>query len=90
MKKILLGGFIFMIILVLLISVVFFNLFEFNEDNNTLSLKATGEEKSALKSFAREIKRWVYQEATINNPEGDVLPDNLDNQLFGEIKNRIK
>lgn len=49
--------------------------------------------KEALRSDSRniilEIKDIIYFEATKHNPQGDVLPDNLDDAIKNEIKKRI-
>lgn len=47
-------------------------------------------EKSVLKRAANRIKRLIYREATEHNPEGDVLPDYIDDKVKETIKERIE
>ncbi len=46
--------------------------------------------KAELKEKAKEVDDKVYQEATEHNPEGDVLPDEIDNTVKDEIKKEVK
>jgi uncharacterized protein YxeA len=48
------------------------------------------ETKAEFKEKAKEIDDKIYQEATKHNPEGDVLPDEIDNVLKEEIKKEVK
>jgi hypothetical protein len=43
-------------------------------------------EKDVLKKVVKKIEGLVYHEATIHNPPGDMLPDQIDDQVKGEIK----
>lgn len=36
--------------------------------------------------IVKKIKDFVYYEATIHNPEGDMLPDQIDNTIISETK----
>jgi len=67
-----------------------FRVVEDDSQNKKLNLLLNKEEKSLLKSVVREIKNWVYKEATIHNPEGDVLPDELDDEIIKGIKNKVE
>lgn len=42
--------------------------------------------KETAKRIARVVKRRIYYEATIHNPEGDTLPDAWDDEILGFIK----
>lgn len=42
-----------------------------------------------LKNIILEMKEFIYLEATRHNPPGDIVPDNLDNKIKNEIKERI-
>lgn len=37
--------------------------------------------------YAKKIKNLVYSEATIHNPDGDILPDQIDNTIVDGVKN---
>jgi hypothetical protein len=50
------------------------------------SLKIRKPEKDFLKKVVRKIEGFVYHEATIHNPPGDMLPDQIDDNVKGEIK----
>ena len=43
-------------------------------------------EKDFLKRAAKKISGFVYHEATVHNPPGDMLPDQIDDNMKGEIK----
>lgn len=47
---------------------------------------AGGEIRSIAKSVARKAKTVVYSQATVHNPEGDTLPDWIDDVVLGKIK----
>jgi len=46
-------------------------------------------EKDFLKKIARGVKSIIYREATEHNPAGDVLPDQIDDRLKQEVKEKI-
>jgi len=49
-------------------------------------VELSDEEKNTLKDKVREAKYKVYEEATEHNPEGDLLPDEIDDKLKEKIK----
>ncbi len=55
----------------------FFAHFSRNPDNSL---------KSILRNMAGKITGKVYQEAEKHNPEGDVLPDEVDDKIKRNIK----
>lgn len=46
--------------------------------------------KESALYYAKKIKNFIYYEATIHNPEGDMLPDQIDNAIISETKNILK
>ncbi len=46
-------------------------------------------EKTQLKNLTKQIKNLIYKEATEHNPEGDILPDQIDNRVIQEVKERV-
>lgn len=59
------------------------------DENGNFLIKIREEEKEKAKLYLRKIKSLVYSEATIHNPSGDVLPDNIDNKVIEEVKERV-
>lgn len=53
-------------------------------------VELSDEEKAAAKDKANQVKGKVYQEATEHNPEGDVLPDEIDDRIKQELKEEAK
>lgn len=41
------------------------------------------------KTILLKINDFIYKEATIHNPSGDVLPDNIDDDIKKELKKVI-
>ena len=39
-----------------------------------------------MKKVVKKIEGFVYREATVHNPPGDLLPDQIDDQVKGKIK----
>jgi len=58
----------------------------FSVSFSPFSLTIAKPEKDVLKKAAQKAKNIIYREATIHNPAGDVLPDQIDDNLKGEIK----
>ncbi|GBE16893.1 hypothetical protein BMS3Abin15_00717 [bacterium BMS3Abin15] len=86
--------FLFIVIALLAIAlfltgIVVFSVFEYDEKDDSVTVNLNEEDESALKEFAGKIKKWIYREATIHNPEGDVLPDELDDKIIKELKEKI-
>lgn len=89
-KKIFLIIFLAAIIFAIAAAILFFSLFKYENSSGTFLIKAGIEDKAVLREAAKRIKDWIYREATIHNPEGDVLPDEIDDKVIKEIKNRVK
>lgn len=62
---------------------------EISLDNPTIA-SFVRREKAFIKNIALKIKRVVYREAKMHNPEGDVLPDELDDEILGKIKQQLQ
>jgi len=76
---------IFIITIVLAIAVAFIGgIFQVHFSPFSLTIKSP--EKDFLKKVVRKIEGFVYHEATIHNPPGDMLPDQIDDNVKGEIK----
>ncbi len=43
-------------------------------------------EKDVFKKAVKKIEGFVYHEATVRNPPGDLLPDQIDDNVKDEIK----
>lgn len=46
-------------------------------------------EKEKIKGIAKRISELVYHEATTYNPPGDIVPDQIDNNLIKEVKEQV-
>ena len=60
-----------------------------NKDSGSLSINIREKERDELKSFVKRIKDLVYKEATIHNPSGDVVPDQIDDKIIQEVKEKV-
>jgi hypothetical protein len=58
----------------------------FSVSFSPFSLTIQKPEKDFLKAAAQKAKNIIYREATEHNPAGDLLPDQIDDQVKGEIK----
>lgn len=99
MKKV----FIFLVVLFLTLvfmlfvfSVYFFDMARNEEivkinvdEKGAASFEVREEEKTLLKNIARIIGEFVYDKATKYNPEGDLLPDEIDNRIKDKVKEKI-
>jgi len=89
-KKIFLGIFLAAVILMLFFILLFYSLFRYDRQNKILLLKISEKNKPVMIEVAKMVKRFIYREATIHNPEGDVLPDELDDEIIKGIKNKVE
>jgi hypothetical protein len=78
--------FLFAIIIALLIA---FLVGIFSVTFSPFSLTIQKPEKDFLKRAAQKAKNIIYREATQHNPAGDILPDQIDDKVLNEIKNRV-
>ncbi len=64
--------------------------FEFvKDDGGSWSIKFGKTEEAFLNNLAEKFENLVYQEATEHNPEGDFLPDKIDDKIKEEVKSWI-
>lgn len=64
-------------------------LVSFKSEDGRFSLVIREKEKEWLKNPLKKVKEIIYQEATKHNPPGDMLPDQIDDQILGKIKEKI-
>jgi len=76
---------LFLIILILAIAIGWLGGI-FSVAFSPFSLTIQKPEKDFLKKVVRKIESVVYREAAIHNPSGDMLPDQIDDKVKGEIK----
>jgi hypothetical protein len=79
---------LFLVIIILAIAVAWLGGI-FSVSFSPFSLTIQKPEKDFIKKVARKAKSIIYREATIHNPPGDVLPDQIDDQILNGIKNRV-
>jgi len=88
-KKLIITFVVLLFIALFLLSGV---LFVFKKSGDFLPVsflkEAAGQE--IVKKTARKIKHFIYREATIHNPEGDTLPDEIDDEILNKIKEKLK
>jgi len=53
------------------------------------SLNIREQEKEELKKVVKKIKDFIYLEATEHNPSGDLLPDQIDDNVIKEVKEKV-
>lgn len=64
-------------------------LISINKDSGSLSINIREKERDELKVFVNKIKDLVYKEATIHNPSGDMVPDQIDDKVIQEVKEKV-
>lgn len=79
---------LFLIIIILVTAVAWFGGI-FIVTFSPFSLTIQKPEKDFLKRVARKAKNIIYREATIHNPAGDIIPDQIDDRIKQEIKEKI-
>ena len=67
-------------------------LFVFNKSQDFSSVSFLGKiaRQEVVKKTVRKVKGFIYREATIHNPEGDMLPDEIDDEILNGIKEKLK
>jgi hypothetical protein len=78
--------FLLLIIIVLIVAYLG-GIFSVNFSPFSLTVQKPG--KDFLKKIVRKIEGFIYHEATIHNPPGDMLPDQIDDKIKQEIKDRV-
>lgn len=68
-------------ITIVISTIIFFNIFDLKKDQNGFSLKIEEDKKPLVKKIVTKISGKVYEEATEHNPEGDRLPDWIDDKI---------
>lgn len=53
------------------------------------SLTIRKPEKDFFIRAVRKVESLVYHEATVHNPSGDMVPDQIDDKIKQEVKDRI-
>jgi hypothetical protein len=76
---------LFLIIILLAITIAWLGGI-FSVSFSPFSLTIQKPEKDFLKKVLKKVEGFVYREATIHNPAGDMLPDQIDDNVKGEIK----
>ncbi len=61
-----------------------------SQDFSPVSFLGKIARQEVVKKVAGKIKDVIYREATIHNPEGDRLPDEIDDEILGKIKEELK
>jgi len=77
-----------LIIIVIAIAVAFLGGI-FSVQLSPFSISIDKPEKDFLKKAANKAKNLIYREATEHNPPGDMLPDEIDDKIKQEIKEKV-
>lgn len=64
-------------------------LIRFTDQAENFSVKIRNKEKEEFKQYLEKIKRFVYREATVHNPAGDVVPDQIDDKVIQKVKEKV-
>ncbi len=48
---------------------------------------ASIENRATAEEALRHLKGLLYQEAALHNPQGDVLPDEIDDKFWNRLRN---
>lgn len=65
-------------------------LFSLENSDGTEKLKIRQPEKEMIKAFFKKIKNLIYYEATVHNPSGDMLPDQIDDKIIKGVKEKVE
>lgn len=79
---------LFLIIIVLAVVVAWLG-GVFSVSFSPFTLTIDKPEKDFLKRAAVKAKNLIYRQATEHNPAGDILPDQIDDKIKQEIKEKI-
>lgn len=60
-----------------------------HDDNGAFSINIRQPEKDQLKGVVHKIGNLVYREATIHNPPGDMVPDQIDDDIIKEVQEKV-
>ncbi len=61
----------------------------FSVQLSPFSVSINKPEKDFLKKAANKAKNLIYREVTEHNPPGDMLPDQIDDKIKQEIKEKV-
>ncbi len=61
-----------------------------HDGGHVRSVIMSNEVKPWFKWVVQNMAGFIYHEATIHNPKGDVLPDSIDDTLKGYIKEKVQ
>ena len=71
--------------IIIFLVLCFFIFFDVSRNGIALSSQT----KPILKSIAGKISKVIYRFGTKFNPEGDVVPDGIDDRIKGKIKDTL-
>jgi hypothetical protein len=79
---------LFLFIFIIAVAIAFLSGI-FSVSFSPFSLTINKPEKDILKKAAAKAKSIIYREATKHNPPGDLVPDQIDDKIKQEIKEKI-
>ncbi|MFC1623074.1 hypothetical protein ACFL2R_01290 [Patescibacteria group bacterium] len=69
--------------------VILSEIFDIRETESGRSVMIQDDKRELVKKVAKKVSGVIYKEATEHNPEGDMLPDEIDDIIKNEIKERF-
>jgi len=60
-----------------------------NDSQGGFSVNISNPQKDQLKGIVSKISGFIYQEATTHNPPGDMVPDQIDDTIKQEVKEKV-
>jgi len=61
----------------------------FVNSQGKFSVRISDPQKDEFKGVVQKISNFVYREATVHNPSGDMLPDQIDDTIKKEVKETV-
>lgn len=60
-----------------------------DDSQGSFSVHISSPQKEELKGIVSKISNFVYHEATVHNPPGDMVPDQIDDTIKNAVKEKV-
>ena len=78
-----------LLVLIFGLTILSVAIFDVNFSDGRLRIIVEPRVKATVHGTVVRIKKRIYLEATEHNPEGDVLPDEIDDKIIKEIRETV-